>query len=61
MEELDWKKKLKFISITAAFAFLILIVLTNVFNMTRVTEKDLKAYNQGLQYLRQNDYENAFF
>lgn len=61
MEELDWKKKLKFIAITAAFAFLILIVLTNVFKMTRVTEKDLKAYNQGLQYLKQSDYENAYY
>lgn len=58
---MDWKKKLKFIIITSAFAILILIVLTNVFKMTRVTEKDLKAYNQGLQYVKQNDFENAYF
>lgn len=58
---MDWKKKLKFILITSAFAVLILIVLTNVFNMTRVTEKDLKTYNQGLEYLNAGDYENAYF
>ena len=58
---MDWKKKLKFIIIASAFAILILIVLTNVFKMTRVSEKDLKAYNQGLQYLKLEDYENAYF
>lgn len=58
---MDWKKKLKFILIASAFAVVILIVLTNVFKMTRVSEKDLKAYNQGLQYVRQGDFENAYF
>lgn len=29
--------------------------------MTRVSEKDLKAYNQGLQYVIQGDFENAYF
>ena len=58
---MDWKKKLKFILISSAFAVLILIVLTNVFKMTRVSEKDLKAYNQGLQYVIQGDFENAYF
>lgn len=57
----DWKKKLKFISITAAFAVLILIVLTNIFKMTQVSEKDFKTYRQGLTYLNQKDYENAYF
>lgn len=29
--------------------------------MTRVTEKDFKTYNQGLEYLNSGDYENAYF
>lgn len=57
----DWKKKLKFIFITSAFAVLILIVLNNVFNMTQVSDKDFKTYRQGLTYLNQKDYENAYF
>ena len=57
----DWRKKLKFILITAAFAILILIVLTNVVKMTQVSEKDYRTYEQGLQYLNKKDYENAFF
>ena len=58
---MDTQKKIKFILIASAFAVLILIVLTNVFKMTRVSEKDLKAYNQGLQYVRQGDFENAYY
>ncbi len=58
---MDWKKKLKFIAITAAFAVLILIVLTNVFKMTQVSEKDFKTYSQGVSYLAKNDLENAYF
>ena len=58
---MDWKKKLKFIIITSAFALLIMIVLSNVVKMTRVSEKDFKAYSQGLDYLNQKDYENAYF
>lgn len=38
-----------------------MIVLTNVFNMTRVSDRDFKTYNQGLIYLENNDYENAYF
>lgn len=58
---LDWKKKLKFVAIVAAFAVLILIVLTNVFKTTRVSENDLRTYKQGLAYLEKKDFENAFF
>ena len=58
---MDWKKKLKFIAITAAFAVLILIVLTNVVKMTRVTDKDFITYKQGLTFIEQNDFENAYF
>ena len=29
--------------------------------MTRVSDKDLKAYSQGLQYVRQGDFENAYY
>lgn len=58
---MDWKKKLKFVAITAAFAVLILIVLTNVVKMTRVSEKDFTTYKQGLAFLEQKDYENAYF
>ena len=58
---LDWKKKLKFIAITSAFAILILIVLTNVVKMTQVSEKDFRTYEQGLYFLNQNDYQNAFY
>ena len=60
-EKMDWKKKLKFVAITAAFAVLILIVLTNVFKMTRVSEKDFQTYSQGLSYLNKGDFENAYF
>ena len=49
---LDWKKKLKFAAITAAFAVLILIVLSNVVKMTQVSEKDIKTYKQGLYYAK---------
>ena len=58
---LDWKKKLKFIAITSAFAVLILIVLTNVVKMTQVSEKDFRTYEQGLYFLNKNDYQNAFY
>lgn len=58
---MDWKKKLKFVAITAAFAVLILIVLTNIVKMTQVSEKDFKTYKQGLTFLEQKDYENAYF
>lgn len=59
--KLDWKKKLKFIFITSAFAVLILIVLSNIVKMTQVSEKDFKTYRQGLTYLNQKDFENAYF
>ena len=58
---MDWKKKLKFVIIVVAFAILILIVLTNVFKMTQVSEKDFKVYKQGVYYLEKKDYENAYF
>ena len=58
---MDWKKKLKFLIIVVAFAILILIVLTNVFKMTQVSEKDFKVYKQGVYYLEKKDYENAYF
>ena len=58
---MDWKKKLKFVFITSAFAVLILIVLSNVVKMTQVSEKDFKTYRQGLEYLNKKDYENAYF
>lgn len=58
---LDWKKKLKFVAITSAFAVLILIVLTNVIKTTQVSDKDIKTYKQGLAYLKEKDYENAYF
>ncbi len=58
---LDWKKKLKFAAITAAFAVLILIVLSNVVKMTQVSEKDIKTYKQGLYYAKTKDFENAYF
>ena len=58
---MDWKKKLKFILITSAFAVLILIVLSNVVKMTQVSEKDFKTYRQGLEYLNKKDFENAYF
>ena len=58
---LEMKKKMKFVFIASAFAVLILIVLINVFNMTRVTEKDFQTYRQGLEYLNKNDFENAYF
>ena len=58
---MDWKKKLKFIVIVAAFAALILIVLSNVFKMTQLSEKDYKIYKQGVYYLEKKDYENAYF
>lgn len=58
---LDWKKKLKFIAITSAFAVLILIVLSNVVKMTQVSDKDIKTYRQGLTYLKAKDFENAYF
>lgn len=58
---LDWKKKLKFICITAAFAVLILIVLSNIVKMTQVSDKDFKTYRQGLAFLNAKDFENAYF
>ena len=58
---MDWKKKLKFILITSAFAILILIVLSNVVKMTQVSEKDFKTYRQGLEYFNKKDFENAYF
>ena len=58
---LDWKKKLKFASIVCAFAILIIIVLVNVFKMTRVSEKDFKTYKQGLAYVEKKDFENAYY
>lgn len=58
---MNWKKKFKFVFITLAFVVLIFIVLTNVFKMTQVTEKDLQTYSQGLDYLSKNDLQNAYF
>lgn len=58
---MDWKKKLKFVIIVAAFATLVLIILSNIFKMTQVSEKDYKTYQQGLYYLNKNDLENAYF
>lgn len=58
---MNWKKKFKFVFITLAFAVLIFIVLTNIFKMTQVTEKDLQTYAQGLAYLNKKDLQNAYF
>ena len=58
---LEMKKKMKFVFIASAFAVLILIVLINVFNMTRVSEKDFQTYRQGLEYLNKKDFENAYY
>ena len=57
----DWKKILKFIFITAAFAILILIAFSNVYNMSVISDKDFITYHQGLEYLEKQDYENAYF
>lgn len=58
---MDWKKKLKFIFIVCAFLTLILIVLSNVFKMTQVSEKDFKTYRQGVYFLEKKDLENAYY
>ena len=58
---MDWKKKLKFAAIVAAFAVLIIIVLSSIFQTTRLSEKDLRTYKQGLAYLNKNDLENAYY
>lgn len=58
---MDWKKKLKFVTITAAFAVLIMIVLSNIFQTTRISEKDVRTYKQGLNYLNKKDCQNAYF
>lgn len=47
----DWKKILKFIVITAAFAILILIAFYKVYNMSVISDKDFITYHQGLEYL----------
>lgn len=57
----DWKKILKFIVITAAFAILILIAFYKVYNMSVISDKDFITYHQGLEYLEKKDYENAYF
>ena len=57
----DWKKVLKFIVITSAFAVLILIAFYKVFNMSVISDRDLITYHQGLEYLEKHDYENAYF
>lgn len=58
---MDWKKKFKFVAIVAAFAVLIMIVLSNIFQTTRISEKDIRTYQQGLSYFNQKDFENAYF
>ena len=57
----SWKQKLKFFIITGAFVVLILIVFCRVFNMASVTDKDFKTYRQGVEYLKKNDFQNAYF
>ncbi len=57
----SWKQKLKFFIITGAFVALILIVFCRVFNMTSVSEKDFKTYRQGVEYLNQGDFQNAYY
>lgn len=57
----NWKQNLKFFIITAAFATLIIIVFFKVFNMVSVSDKDFQTYQQGLKYLHEKDYENAYF
>ena len=47
----DWKKILKFIFITAAFAILILIAFSNVYNMSVISDKYFITYHQVLEYL----------